>query len=744
MTASPIGREIDRVDGRPKVTGAAEYAADHDLPGLAHAVVVTSTIGRGEILAMDLAAALAAPGVLEIYHPGNNLGLLTPPQNMPPPGMVENYAPLQDTAIRYRGQAIAVVVAETFEQARDAAALVTTTYRTDPPNTSLAANLPGEDAPGPLYNVSVLAPGVGSIDEALAASEVVVESTFHQPIQHHVAMEPHAAVAEWNAAGDRVTIHTGSQGTFATVQLLQLRLGLPAEAIHVICTYTGGGFGSRVPSWNDSILAAGVARRLGRPVKLVMTREQVFTMVGHRGQVDHTVRLGATRTGVLTAVSHDADAELPNVGGWLLVPAHDTTDTLYKTPNLHIGQRLVQLDLPPTWAMRGPNEAPGAFALETAMDELAVATGVDPVELRLRNYATVAPGNGKPFSSKHLADCYREGARRFGWSARRATPRSRTDGQWLIGMGMATAIYPGNRMPVSVSVELCADETAIVSTATSDIGNGAATVVAITGADRLGIPVRKVTARVGDSTLPPGAVAAGSQATASTVPSVLVAADDVVTALIDLAVTDPRSPWHDGARPVYANGRLHGGGHSATFGQLLTAVGRKSIEARATTQLAPETAERFEFHSFGAHFCEVRVNRFTGEPRVTRFTTVVDSGRIINAQAARSQLIGGVIFGIGQALLEHDPLELGTGRLAAANMADYMVPVNADVPDIDVHWLDRPDPHVDGLGARGLGARGLGELGAVGSAAAIGNAVYNATGIRVRETPITLDKLLEV
>ncbi|GAB7037181.1 MULTISPECIES: xanthine dehydrogenase family protein molybdopterin-binding subunit [Catenuloplanes] len=742
MPVSPLGREIDRVDGRSKVTGAAQYAADYPVADVAYAYVVTSTIAKGRILAMDTAAAVAAPGVRAVFHPDRNLGF-RPPRAGSPALMVENYLPLQDREVRYYGQAVAMVVAETFEQARDAAALITTTYESAPPRISLEAHSPGVQPPlppnmGPA-NVTVLAPGVDSIDAALAASDVRVEATFHQPVQHHVAMEPHASVARWNEARTEVTVWTGSQSPMIAAQLLADRLHLPLEAVRVICTYTGGGFGSRVRSWNDSILAVGAAYQLGRPVKVVMTREQVFTMVGHRGQINHTVRLGASRAGVLQAVSHESDAELPAVGGWPMLPATDTTDTLYRTPNLHVRQRFVTLDMPPSWAMRGPNEAPGAFALETLMDEIAVRTGVDPVEVRLRNYAAVSPSTGKTFSSKHLEECYRVGARRFGWSARRAEPRSRTDGEWLIGMGMATAIYPGNRMPVNASVELRDDDTAVVSTATSDIGTGALTVLAIVGADQLGIPMRKVTPRLGDSWLPPGATAAGSAATSSTVPSVVAAAEGAIAELRRLAVSEPASPWHgaDLADVTYAEGRLSGAGRSMTFGRLLAVLGRKSLVVDRQTALAPEMIAQYEFHSFGAHFCEVRVNRFTGEPRVTRFTTVVDAGRVVNAQAARSQIVGGVIFGIGQALLEKNPVETGTGRLAASNMADYMVPVNADVPDIDVHLLREPDPHVGALGTRGLG-----ELGAVGSAAAIGNAVYNATGIRRYDLPITLDKLL--
>uniref|UniRef100_A0AAU3HMF9 Molybdopterin-dependent oxidoreductase n=1 Tax=Streptomyces sp. NBC_01393 TaxID=2903851 RepID=A0AAU3HMF9_9ACTN len=444
-----------------------------------------------------------------------------------------------------------------------------------------------------------------------------------------------------------------------------------------------------------------------------------------------------------TVISHESVAEMPAVGWWSSVPAEGTSAKLYKTPNLHVDQQRVILDMPPTSVMRAPSEAPGGFALETAMDELAVAARIDPLELRLRNYATVVPGTDRAWSSKHLHDCYRIGARRFGWSARRATPRARVDGQWLIGMGMATAIYPGDRQhdPVHVRVRLLDDDTAIVSSATADLGTGAWTMLAITGADALGIPLHRVKPEIGDTALPPGAPAARSAATSSTVPAVsdaADAADAAKKALIQLAVTDPRSPWHgSNTRDLtYEDGRLHGADRSMTFGRLLATVGVPNVQATAAAAPGPE-ATQYEFSSFGAHFCEVRVNRFTGEPRVTRFTTVVDVGRVVNAQATRSQIVGGIIFGIGHALLEDNPLELDTGRLAGSNMADYMVPVNADIPDIDVHLVDKPDPVISAFGARGCG-----ELGTVGSAAAVGNAIYNATGIRVHNLPITLDKLL--
>ncbi|KXK59753.1 hypothetical protein AWW66_22495 [Micromonospora rosaria] len=741
MTVSPLGRDIDRVDGRAKVTGAARYSADYPASDpsarVAHAYLVTSTIARGSISAMDTVAAQNAPGVIGVYSPFHKLGL------QPVPGAGENYAPLQDTRVRFRGQIIGMVVAETSGQAREAAGLITTTYDEQRPRTSLAdePRVPAAVAPGhPPASVTVLAPGVASIEAAFAASDVVVEASFHQPTQHAVPMEPHAVLAEWNSDHTQLTLYSGAQLPHIAALGAAIRLGISPTGVRVITPYVGGGFGSRVVPWYDVPLAAAAARQLNRPVRLVLPREQVFTVIGHRSAVDQTIKLGASRDGVLNAVSHTSDAVMPFVGYWSMRPAIETSAVLYKTPNLHVDERQVMLDVPPTCAMRAPNEAPGAFALETAMDELAVATGIDPVELRLRNYATTVPGTDVRWSSKHLDDCYRVGARRFGWSARRARPGSRVDGQWLVGMGMATAIYPGRRIPdpVQARVRLLDDGTALVSSATADLGTGATTLLAITGAHELGLPLRRVRPELGDTALPQGAPAVGSMATASTVPAVEAAVHAVVAELIRVAVTDPQSPWHgaNSEELTYEKGQLRGRGRSMPFERLLTTVGRRNVEATATVQPGPEATE-YRFHSFGAHFCEVRVNRYTGEPRVTRFTTVVDAGRIVNAQAARSQLVGGVIFGIGHALLEDNPLELDTGRLAGSNLADYMVPVNADIPAIDVHFLDRPDPVINHLGARGLG-----ELGTVGSAAAVGNAIYNATGKRIRSLPITLDKLL--
>ncbi|HWO68256.1 MAG TPA: xanthine dehydrogenase family protein molybdopterin-binding subunit [Umezawaea sp.] len=727
MTASPIGRETDRVDGPLKVTGGARYAADHRPEGLLHGHLVQATVGRGAVRAMDVSRAEAAPGVVAVFTPFRPL-----PLNPPSPQQSgENYSALQDTAVRFRGQVIGLVVADTPERARDAAALVTADYAVEPSRTSLADESPGVSQ----GVVQRLAPGVTSIDAVLASSPVTVTTSVSQHAQHHIAMEPHATTAVW--VDDQLTVYSGAQAPQRAAATIAARLGVEPAKVRVICRYTGGGFGQRSPVWNEALLCAAAARALRRPVKLVLSREQVFTAIGHRAAVRQTIRLGADADGRLLALSHDSDAELPAAGGWQMMPGRDTSAVSYRTPNIRIDQRLVTLDTPPTWSMRAPAEAPGAFALETAMDELAVRTGVDPVELRLRNYATEDPVEGKPFSAKHLDECYRVGAERFGWGRRLARPRSRTDGDWLIGLGMASAIYPAWRQSASARARFRDDGRVVISSATSDLGTGAFTVLAIIGADELGVPVGSVVAEVGDSALPPGGVGAyGSSVTTSTVPAVQAACRAAVAALVRAAVDDPRSPFAglDPAAVRYRQGRVEARGRSVDFRTLLRATGVPHVEAVGTTE--PSTASPYRFHCFGAHFCEVRVHRLTGEPRVDRFTSVFDVGRVVNAKATRSQLTGSIIWGVGHALLEADPIE-PDGRFAAASMADYLVPVHADTPAIDVHWLDRPDPHISEFGAKGVG-----EIGLVSAAAAIGNAVFNATGIRVHDLPITMDKLL--
>lgn len=730
MNPSPLGGNISRIDGRAKTTGAARYSADYGEPDLVHAVLVSATIGLGSITAMDSDAATHAPGVLAVYSPFAPLRLQPVAQD----ALGERYRPLQDREVRFHGQAIGVVVADSFEHARDAAAMISIDYQSRAPRTSLADAGPGVSIAVPdSGNKTLLAPGVASIDAALRDSEVTVDITVTQQAQHAAAMEPHASVAIWRE--DQLTLYTGTQFPGRAIAGIAGALGLAPEQVRIISTHVGGGFGSRVLPWSDVILGAAAARELNRPVKLILNRSQVFSIVGHRSAVSQRVRLGSRADGTLTAVSHESDAEAPAVGGWPLRTAAETTAALYRTPNLHVDQRHVTLDTAPTWAMRAPNEAPGAFAIETAMDELANLTGVDPVELRLRNYATTLPGTDRRWTSKRLDECYRLGANRFGWS-RRASPGTRREGQWFVGMGMATAIYPAaGRSANAVEVSFRDDGTVVASTGVMDIGTGAATALAIVVADAVGLPMDRVVARVGDTNFPPGAGAVGSRATSSMAPTARAAARAAVERLIEAASTNPHSPLVSSETPAsYDSGRLQTSNGSLDFAELLREIGRSDIGATHSDEASLNPS--FAAHGFGAHFCEVRVNSFTGETRVSRFTTVVDIGRVINAKAARSQVVGGVIFGIGHALLEANPVD-PSGRFAANNLADYVVPVNADVPFIDAVCLDGNDSDFSDVGARGVG-----ELGTVGSAAAIANAVYNATGIRVRDLPIHPELLL--
>lgn len=733
--STPIGSDVARVDGRLKVTGAARYTADHPVDRPLHGHVVVSAIARGRLRSMDVDAARAAPGVVAVHTPFAPLRLYPAP-----PGFGENYVPLQDREVRFRGQIIGLVVAETSEQARDAAALVTATYDQASARTSLAAGLPGVPSPGmspegPSPNPTVLAPGVRSIDAALRASAVVVDTTLRQEPQSHVPMEPHGTTAVWQH--DHLTVYSGSQIPPLYAATVAARVGATPDRVRVISTFVGGGFGARVPAWSEAALAAVAARELGRPVRLTLTREQSMILTGHRPALTQRVRLGADRDGTLTAVSHQSAAEMPAVGGWPLTPATETTGVLYRTRNLAIDQRLVPMDTPATWAMRGPNEAPGAFALETAMDELAVTLGMDPIELRLRNEATTVPATGQTWTSRRLADCYRTGAERFGWAGRNRVPGTQVEGDWLIGTGMASAVYPAHADPGAVRMQLRDTGQVVVSASTPDLGTGTYTMVSIIASDALGVPIDRVVAELGDSSLPLGAPAVGSRAAGILAPAIRSAARALITTLTDLAVRTAGSPFEgrDPAGLAYRQGRIEGGADSASFAQLLEVARRPAVEAMTPPPPAPPDSN-LAAHGFGAHFCEVRVHRHTGEPRINRFTSVFDVGRVLSARTARSQLVGGIVFGIGGALLETNPIE-ENGRFAAGNLGDYLVAVNADIPPIDVTWLDYTDTAFSPAGARGLG-----ELGTVGSAAAVANAVFDATGIRVRDLPVTLDALI--
>lgn len=709
-----IGRSVDRVDGRIKVTGAAPYAADTKIPGVTYGYLVTSTVGRGRLTGMDTSAALASPGVLAVYTPFNPLKLFAYVQEQSD----ERFPPLQDAEIRFFGQAIGFVVAETWEQARDAAGLVSATYDQQPPVTEF----PGRT----LQTFEEVEEVVGT----QAVGDITFTASYTTPFQHHCAMEPHATVATWN--GDHLTVHTVSQGALLVQRRLSETLGVDAAKIHVLSPHVGGGFGGKWGNWAQVPLACAASRALGRPVKAVLTREQVFAMAGHRPRTKQTLTMTCTEDGKLTSIVNDGVTSR-GLGGNFSESVANWTLTTYASPNIRVTKTVVPLNLGAATVMRAPGEANGSFALESAMDELAGQLGLDPVEMRLRNYATLVPNTGKPWSGKHLDECYRLGAEEFGWSKRPKQVRATVDGDWLVGTGMATATYGASRGQASIKVRLHPDGTASVSGTAADLGTGQYTVFAILAADELGIPVTRVRPDLGDSTSPAAANAGGSNSTCTNGPAVQVAAKAVQTELITLATTNPRSPFY-GKEVSYRDGSVSSGGLAMSFGTLLTTCDVGGVEAVGTSPrlVDPEHG----FRSFGAHFCEVRVHRLTGEPRVTRWLSVCDAGTIVNAKAARSQIQGAVVMGIGQALLEATEVD-ASARFTNANLASYLVPVHADVPRVDVRFLDHPDTVISGLGAKGIG-----ELGIVGVAGAIANAVHHATGVRVRDLPITLDKLL--
>ena len=743
MSARIIGTAQNRVDGRLKVTGGAFYSGDRRPANLAFGYLITSRMSKAKILKMDTAAAERIPGVLAVFTPFRSFKLYKGLERAEDVFTYDN-PPLQDENVGYYGQIIGLVVAESFEQARDAAMQVKVDYASGgTPITTWEQGARGSIVPeridGEKGTTAILANGIPSIDDALKQSDVTVEATYEEPIYHHNPMEPHATTAVWE--GDRLTLYDATQGVISQRRNVAAMLNLDESRVRIVCPFVGGGFGCKGATWMHSPVTAAAARALGRPIKTILGREQMFTLVGHRPALIQKISLGAAKDGTLNAVKHDAQStsSISEAYPFVEPAAHRTSRFLYKSPNILVSHKLVPLDIGPPTFMRAPGQAPGMFALECAMDELAAKLGMDPIALRLKNDATIYPGKNLPWSEKNLAECYQIGADKFGWAGHNATPSSVRDGDWLIGTGMATAMYPGDRDKASAKIRLQADGTAQVSSATQDLGTGQWTVMAIIAADALGLPIDKIRPELGDSDLPPAPISGGSASVASVGPAILKAAEAVKKKLIQLAVRQKKSPF-GGKKPgelTYENGELVAGGDRQDFGAFLIGIGRGAIDATDSAEPGEEE-EKYVFHSFGAQFCEVGVSRWTNEIRVRRITTVMDVGRIVNAKAARSQIIGGAIFGIGMALVEGTKLDEKTGRFANANFADYLVATNADVPFIDVHFLDKPDTIFNPIGARGIG-----EIGITGLPAAIANAVFNATGKRIRNFPITADKLLK-
>jgi xanthine dehydrogenase YagR molybdenum-binding subunit len=740
MTRNILGKPQDRVDGKLKVTGRAIYSGDRRPENLGYGYLLTSTVAKGTIQAMDTGNAERSPGVVAVFTPFNFLKLYRGLDNSEGANSGEFHPPLQDRTILNYGQIIGLIVADSFEQARDAASLVRTQYDLQDPVASLEAGLVKAFMPetvgGEKAKIEFLAEGVPSIDDAIKGCPVVVDATYTELILHHNPMEPHATTATWD--GDRLTIYDATQGVVADRRNIAAVLGIDEDLVRVLCPFVGGGFGCKGSMWMFSPLTAAAARALNRPVKTILTRPQMFTLVGHRPALTQRLILGASRDGALQAVKHDVQSTISFSKVFVEAAAHRTSRLLYKSPNIQVSQTLVPLDVGAPTFMRAPGCAPGMFALECAMDELAVKLGIDPVALRIKNDADLYPGRNVPWSSKNLKECYELGAEKFGWSKRHPEPGAVRDGDWLVGTGMATALYPAHRSRASAKVRFQADGTAQVSSATQDLGTGTWTVLAMVCAESLGLPIEKVHPDLGDSALPPAPTSGGSTSVASVTPAVQRAAESAIRKLVQIAVHEKKSPF-GGMKTeelTYKNGEITGGGKRADFGSLLNATGRSSVEATEMAEPGPEE-EKYAFNSFGAQFCKLKVNQWTGEVRLQHITSVMDIGTVVNMKTARSQIMGGIVFGIGMALLEGSILEERNGRYANANFADYLIATNADVPKVDVYFVDKPDTIFNPLGARGIG-----EIGVTGLPAAIANAVYNATGTRVRDFPILPEKVL--
>ncbi len=745
-TLSPrvLGQPMNRVDGRLKVTGAAQYAAEFSPPGVCHAFALKSTISQGRIASLDTTAAAAAPGVRLVLTHLNAPKLQEPKASQESGGGIRNEErlPLSDDLIHYGGQYVALIVADSLERARHAASLVKIEYA--PKTPVLTARQAGNTGKKPRKNNGeAVQLEKGDVGKAMGDSSlVIVERIYETPAYTHSPMEPSATVAEW-VAEDRLTLHDATQYVKGVQDILSKTFGLPKENVRVISPFVGGAFGCKGPVWPHVFLAAMAAKVTGVPIKLALSRQDMFTGTGHRTPTSQTVALAATRDGKLQAIRHRIDTLTSPVGDFVESCGARSTGVLYASPSITVEETVYAVNVATPTFMRAPGECPGTYAVECAMDELAAELRIDPVELRVINHSDVHPITEKPWSTKHLKEAYRLGAEKFGWAARTPAPRSMQRDGKLVGWGIATATYPGYKMMAEAKIRLEASGAVRVQCAAHDIGTGAYTVLTQISAEAIGVPVESVKFELGNSDLPFGPVAGGSNTTATVGSAIYDAAQGLHRNLAKLAMADAHSPLHglDAGKVVMSvPGRLSSQDdptRSDSFAEILQRAGKDSVEGEGSFKPALLTKPAVAFQSFGAHFCEVQIDPDFPRVKVTRFVSVMDCGRVINPKTARSQILGGVVMGIGMALEEETVLDRVTGLPATRNLADYHVPVNADIPEIEVHFVGEPD-----FAFNPMGARGMGEIGITGTAAAIANAVYHATGKRVRDLPITLDKLL--
>lgn len=729
-----IGGAYPRVDGPLKVSGGAHYTSDRRFPGMLIAVPVSATIAKGTVQHIDTSAAQRMPGVRAVYTHANFERLYRVNKGT---GVKidESRPPLDDNRITYYGQYIALVVADTFEQASAAASTVTARYQSESPDVD-TRHMTADDKPK-------VDSERGNVDQAFAAGPVRLDETYTTPIETHNPIELHASVAVFD--GERFTLYESTQAIMNHRSAMAQMLGVRDEQVRIVTEYLGGGFGGKLWPWTHSLLAAGAARRMGRPIKLVVSRKMMFQTVGHRPNTQQRMRLSATEDGRLSSLQQNyvtqasaLDKRKENCG--------EATPYLYSTPNLRVTAANHRLDIAPDTSMRGPGAVPGLFAVESAMDEMALKLNMDPVEFRLRNEPKIDESLGVPFSSRHLVQCLRNGAEKFGWARRTPQVGSMRRGDEVLGWGVASCSWMAKRIPAQAAVEFNVDGTVRVSSGTQDIGTGTYTVLAQMAAQKTRMPLSRVVVAIGDTRLPSGPMSGGSMATASLVPAVVQAADEAVKQLLSAAGNTPDTPFK-GKKPdelAFNDGRIHLKDASPASGMPFEELLRKARfnhvvgTGKSGDSSSDPDADKVSIHSYGAHFVEVAWQPAIARLRVKRVVTFIDGGKVINTRTGANQIEGAIMMGIGMAMFERTEYDARNGAPINSNLADYIVASNADTPDIDVNFLDYPDAALNELGARGIG-----EIGLAGFAAAMTAAVYHATGVRVRDLPVHIETLLQ-
>ncbi|HET9241387.1 MAG TPA: xanthine dehydrogenase family protein molybdopterin-binding subunit [Oligoflexus sp.] len=745
-----LGRPLDRVEGKLKVTGGARYTGDIMLPRMTYAVLIESSVASGTIQSMDTRAAMRSPGVVTIIT-STNAPKLKAPEKEPSGITSEGHLALQSNKIHYNGEPIGLVVAESLEEARAALALIKVSYG----KAAAFLNLEDKDAPSIMPKDRFGKPlqgKRGEPDAAFSEASVTVEARYETPLEHHHPMEPHATVAAWSDGA--LTVYETTQYVNGTQNGLAQCFSLKPERVKVISNFVGGGFGSKGSTWQPTVMAAMAARVVQRPVKLVLSRQNMCNCVGHRSRTIQDVALAADKSGKISAIRHAVQSHTSLLQDFI-EPSSLLTRMLYANPGLELSHRLARLNLPTSTFMRAPGEASGSFALECALDELALKLEMDPLALRVINHADKDMDSGKVFSAKQLKECYEKGAELFGWSQRKAAPKSMQRNGRLVGWGVATATYPANKQPASARMRIHRDASIVAASATHEIGQGTYTIMTQIAAEAMGVDPGRVRFELGSSLFPKAPVTGGSMTAASVGPAVVMAANALKMKLLGLAAKDAASPLYqltfDQIQAV--DGHLvsvKNAGAKQSYQDILRAANLESLEAEGSTQAMvmgdakehcrPDQSQDpscYSYHSFGAQFAEVEVDPLSMQVRVTRFVGAYDVGRVLNEKTARSQGLGGIVMGIGMALMEETAVDPRNGRMITRNLADYHVPVNADIQNIEVIFTNVPDKNFNELGSRGLG-----EIPIVGAAAAVANAVYHATGKRIRQLPITPDKLL--